>query len=62
MFHGVTTPVDYLMRKSLYTYIKYMIRKIVLKTTFLNEPEIICLHTVKGFHVFLSNANNSVYY
>ena len=33
----------------------------ILLMTFLNEPEVICLHTVKWFHVFLSNTNNSIY-
>ena len=29
-------------------------------TLFLNEPELICLHTVKWFQVLLFNANNSI--
>ena len=30
------------------------------KVTFLNEPELICLHTVKWFQVLLSNTSNSI--
>ena len=30
--------------------------------TFLNEPELIFLHTVKWFQLLLSNMNNSDYY
>ena len=29
---------------------------------FLDEPELIYLHTVKWFQIFLSNTNNSVWY
>ena len=39
-----------------------MISKHILQITFLNEPELILLHTVKSFHLFLSNINNSIYY
>ena len=28
---------------------------------FLNEPELICLHTVKWLHLFLFKMNNSIY-
>ncbi len=31
-----------------------------LYITFLNEPELICLHTVKWFQVLLSNTNNLI--
>ena len=31
-----------------------------LLVTFLNDPEFICLHTVKAFQVLLSNTNNSI--
>ena len=41
----------------------YMICKhIVYRQHFLNGTEIICLHTVKWFQVFLSNTNNSIQY
>ena len=40
-----------------------MISKDILKLTFLNEPEhIFLLHTVKRFHLFLSNTNDSIHY
>ena len=34
----------------IYIYIKYIICKQILWVTFLNEHEVICLHTVKLFH------------
>ena len=39
-----------------------MISKNILYIRFLNEPELIFLHTVKWFPLFLSNMNNSIYY
>ena len=39
-----------------------MISKHILQITFLNEPEVIFFDTVKWFHLFLSNMNNSIYY
>ena len=39
-----------------------MILKHVLLIKFLNEPELIFLHTVKWFQVLLSNMNNSIFY
>ena len=50
------------MPNLLYIYILNMICKHILLITFLNEPEFICLHTVKWFQVFLSNTNNSINY
>ena len=38
-----------------------MISKHIL-LTFLNEPELILFPTVKWFHLFLFNTNNSIYY
>ena len=36
-------------------------KQIVLKiTSFLNELELICLHTVEWFQVFLANTNNFI--
>ena len=37
-----------------------MISKHILLITFLNEPELIYLHTVKSFQGSLFNTNNSV--
>ena len=45
----------------LYIYIKNMISKHILWIIFLNETGFIFLHTVKWFHLFLSNTNNSIY-
>ena len=42
------------------TYIKY-ITKHILEITFLNETELIYLHIVKWFHLFLSNTNYLIY-
>ena len=39
-----------------------MVYKHILQKTFLNESELIFLHTVKWFHLFLSNTNNAIYY
>ena len=39
-----------------------MICKHILLRTFLNEPELVFLDTVKEFQLFLSNMNNSIYY
>ena len=36
--------------------------KHILLITFVNEPELILFHTVKWFHLFRSNMNNSIYY
>ena len=52
------------MANLVYTYIYiykiYMVYKTFLSITFLNEPELIYLHTVKSFQVLLSNTNNSI--
>ena len=37
-----------------------MISKHILLITFLNEPELILLHTVKWFQVLLFNTNNYI--
>ena len=37
-----------------------MIFKHILLITFLNEPKLILLHTVKGFQVLLCITNNSI--
>ena len=36
-FHGISTIVGYLIPNPVYTYIKYMICKLILLITFLNE-------------------------
>ena len=38
-----------------------MICKHILLISFLNKSEIIFLHTVKWFHLFVSNIDNSIY-
>ena len=38
-------------------HINIMISKYILQITFLNEPELTFFHTVKWFHLFLSNTN-----
>ena len=38
-----------------------MICKHILLITFLNEPKLISLHTVKWFQAFLSIMNNSIH-
>ena len=53
-----TRHVRYLMLNSLYTCILNMICKYIL--TFLNEPKLFLLHTVKWFQVLLYIANNSI--
>ena len=49
-------------KSCLYIYIKYMISKRILYITFLNQPEFFFLHTVKWFHLFISDMNNSIDY
>ena len=39
-----------------------MIRNRILEITLLNESELMVLHTVKWFHLFLSNTNNFICY
>ena len=39
-----------------------MIFKHILLLTFLSEPELIYLHTVKWFQVFLFNMNNYIHF
>ena len=46
----------------LYLFIKYMISEHILLITFLKETELIFYQTIKWFHLFLSNTNNSTYY
>ena len=36
-------------------------RQILYSKQFLNEPEFICLHTVKWFQVLLSNTDSFIY-
>ena len=45
-----------------YIFIKYMISKHILYINFFNKPELIFLHTVKWFHLFLCNMNYCIYY
>ena len=45
---------------SLYIYIKYIWFLNILSITFLNEPKLILLQTVKWFQVFLCITNNSL--
>ena len=40
-FYGISTIVGHLMPNPLYTYIKYMVSKHILKITFLNKPELV---------------------
>ena len=62
-FYGTSFIVGYLMSNIfLYIYIKYMISKHILKIIFLNEPEVISFRTVKWFHLFQSNIDNSIIY
>ena len=61
-FYGISTIIGYLMPNPFYTYILNMISKHILWITSLNEPDLIFLHTVKWFHLFLSNMNNSICY
>ena len=49
-------------KSSLYIYITYIIFKHILLIKFLNEQELIFLHTVKWFQAFLFNVNYSIYY
>ena len=46
--------------KIIYIYIYGFKENILEVTLFLIELELICLHTVKLFQVFLSNINNSI--
>ena len=39
-----------------------MISEHILLLTFLNEPELLFLPTIKWFHLFLLNMNNSIYH
>ena len=52
------TIVDHLMPNPVYKYILYIWFVDHLLITFLNEPELICLHTVKWFQVLLRNNDN----
>ena len=47
-------------KSSLYIYIRYMICQLILLITFLNEHELIVLHQVKWFQLFLYNSHNSM--
>ena len=60
-FHGISTIIGYLMQ-ILLTHNNYMISKHILLITFLNKLELTCFHTIKWFHLFQSNTNNSIYY
>ena len=53
---------SYNAKSILYIYIKFMISKYILQIAFLNKPLLIFFHTVKWFHLFLSNMNNSIHY
>ena len=62
-FYGILTLIGYLMPNLFHTYILQIgFLKHILLITFLNEPELIFLHTVKWFHLSLSSTNNSIYY
>ena len=53
---GISILVGYFTPNPIHTQIsKKFVRKI------LNKTELICLFTVKWFHIFLSNTNNSIY-
>ena len=56
---GISIIADYLMPSSLY-YIKYIWFANRFFITFLNEPKLIHLYTVKFFLVFISNTNNFI--
>ena len=62
-FYGISNIVGYSMPNPLYIYIyiRCMICEHILYITYLNETELIFLHTVKWFQAFLSNMNNSIY-
>ena len=61
-FYGILTIVGYIMPNPFYTYIsniwylKHFVNKIFKRAC------VHFLHTVKWFHLFLSNMNNSIYY
>ena len=59
-FSGISTIVGYSMPNPLNVYILsiHMNCKHILLITFLNEPELIFLHTVKWFQVLLCSSNN----
>ena len=57
-FYGISTIEDYLMPGPVSTYILDNICKRILQITFLNEPELICLHTIKCFQIVACNSNN----
>ena len=48
------------MSNNLYTYILDMIFKLISLISFLDEPNLILLHTVKWFQVLLCITNNSI--
>ena len=58
-FYGISIIVDYLMLNPLYIYILNYIRfGDILLMTFLNEPKLIFLHTIKWFQVLLNKCHN----
>ena len=57
-FYGISTIMGYLMPNPVYTYIRYVFCKHILR--FLNEPELIFFPTVNWFQVLLSITNNSI--
>ena len=59
-FHGKSTLLGYLMPNPVYEYIKYIWFVNSLLITFLNKPNIISLHTVKWYRVFLFKKNISI--
>ena len=56
VFYGISTLLGYLMPNPVYTYILYIydlkVNSLYVRL-FLNEPELICLHTVDWFQVLL---------
>ena len=60
-FYGISTFVGYFVPNRFYTYILTIIKSSFLENVF-SEPERIFSHTVKWFHLFQSNTNNSLYY
>ena len=54
-FYGISTIVSYLMPNPLYTYILIIGFSNSLYVTFLNEPRVISLHTVKWLQAYTNN-------
>ena len=60
VFYSISTLMGNLMPNPVYIY--DFLASHMLVTLSLNEPELICLHTVKWFQVLLSNTKKSTEY